>query len=377
MQQQTTVSRSGALTSNFHTVENDAYSLRTSTTTSDALYSFVPAGAGFNFVLDSLNASDSNAPTADTYQYAYATPMVLDELPETNGAVWSNSGAVTITEKDADGTTATRIYKADGSYTEAQNQPGGQVANIAENADGGGSYGGSYLFTGTLASLTFSAPSPVPSAPPQITIALNFPPAPTPDPSASPGVPTPSPAPTPQTLKLSTWYGSAPTLYAESDTVATGVAFPATCSVPSGYGTNGADVKQTIDKIDTILGYKDHTVTDSYVVQGFGPVCVLMADTQTNYYDYLNDTQFSFVFSHTPISTSTISETLTLQPGATIRSAGRKAQSSAGAISLQTFAAGRARFANAIERERHNRVRALTRYFKRAVQARAKGSNVR
>jgi hypothetical protein len=176
-------------------------------------------------------------------------------------------------------------------------------------------------------------------------------------------------------LSFATWYGSSPSLSTEQDKTATVGAFPATCAVPSSYGTAGADVNQTVNKTDTILGYTEKTVVDTYVVQGFGPVCVAMNDVQTSYYDYLNNTPFSFVFQSTPLGTSTISELLTLQPGATIKSAGRKAESASGPIASATFAVARAHFDAAIDTERHDRVRALRAYIVRRIESGRKGAS--
>ncbi len=373
----------------FQTVETDTYPLRTSTLTSNAWYGYTVTPIGLDFVLWGWTSSDSATPP-DTYAYAYATPQIFDELPEIGGASWTNSPAVTITENDSDGTSSTRIYSAGGTYTESTVQLAGNIkSSIVENADGSGTYssnnfiGLSGAAGGQIVSITYSAPSPVPSASPQITVSLNYatPPPPTPVPSASPGAPTPTPAPTtpPIVLSVPQWYATPPAFYTETDAEGLGVAFPASCNVPSAYGTSGTRITQNVDRLDTILGYTDQQQTQAYVVQGFGPVCVVMTDLQTTYYDYLGDQLALLSFSNAPQSTSTIAETLTLQPGAVVNAIGRRsegangAQSSARAITPQMFAAARARFLTAVDRERRSRERLMMRFYRRILNRRNGG----
>lgn len=344
----------------FNTVETDTQALRTLTTTSDAFYGFAPAGSGFNFVLYGFTSTDSGG---SSYRYAYTTPFIVDELPQANRS-WSNSAGVVIAENDADGTSAVRTYNPDGTYAETQNQPLGTTATVQENPNGSGSYLGNGFFGGQIAGLTFSAPIPQPSGPPQIEAAIVFPAPPTPSPNPT-GKPTPTPNPTtaPQVISINQWYPTTPKFYTETDLATIGVTFPASCTVPSSYGTTGNQITQTIDRLDTIFGFTDHMVTTSYLVAGSGPVCVSMSDLQTSYYDYQGDQNFTYVFSSQPQSTSTITEKLTLQAGATIKSRVRRSSASSSTIAQSTIVAGRARFLTAIAQERRSRERAFLRYL--------------
>lgn len=366
VQQQITVTSTpdpfAALGLDFHTVETDTQPLVTSTLTSDSWYGDVTAPAGENFVLYGWRSADSNAPTPDTFQYFYNTPQVLDELPETSGAAWSNNPAVTIQEIDADGTTADRTYKSDGSYVETQRQPLGTSATITENSDGSGSYAGNYLFSGQVASITFSAPSPQPSASPAITVSINFPTPPPPAPGASP-----SPTTAPIVLTVPQWYQTPPQLYTESDTVTTGVTFPSACLGSSGGPTSGNVVTQTINRLDTILGYTEQTTTNTYVAPAVGPVCVTMTDVQNTYYDYLGDQLSSIALSNTIQHTTTISETLQAAPVSSSGTLRAESAQRAG-ITPVMFTAARAKFYTAIENERQQRLKAFRTYFKRLVQ---------
>ncbi|MEO6912597.1 MAG: hypothetical protein ABI182_01075 [Candidatus Baltobacteraceae bacterium] len=343
----------------FNTVETDTQNLRTLTTTSDGFYGFAPAGSGFNFVLYGLTTTDSGG---SSYKYAYGTtPLIIDELPQAAGS-FTNTAAVTITEKDADGTNAVRTYNPDGTYTETQNQPLGSSATVIESPDGSGSYLGNGFFNGQIAGLTFSAPVGG-----KISAAIVFPlpPTPTPNPTGSPA-PTPNPTTPPQVITVNQWYPATPKFYNEADVATTAVTFPASCNVPASYGTSGNQLTQTIDRLDTVFGFTDHMVTTSYLVAGFGPVCVSMSDLQTSYYDYLGDQNFTYVFSSQPQSTSTILENLTLQAGATIKSRARK-DAAGSPIPSSMIVAGRARFLTAIADERRSRERAFEHYLKQRL----------
>jgi hypothetical protein len=294
----------------FHTVESDTAALATRTTTTDAW--LVLSGAkllefGYKSVDDS----------GDSLSAQFPAPLVMDELPETNNASWSNSGAAIFAEKDADGTSSNRTYDASGLYAETTTYTGlGVTTSITENADGSGiiNANGNYL-GGAVQNLTFSAP-----AGGQVTVTANY-------------VQPPAPAATiaPLIYTAPAWYGTGtPQFYSQNTSVTTNVGYPVSCSVPSSYGTSGNKLVQTTNRLDTIMGYTETVTQTTYTNTQFGPVCVVISDVENDYYDYQDDFQAAngahFHFPGTPLSTTTIGQTLTLQAGAVVKSSGRTTQ---------------------------------------------------
>lgn len=345
--------------SDFHTVETDSSLLSTHASTTDAWLGLIGAN------LDEYGyhtTDDSN----DSLTAAYTTPLVTDQLPETNGAAWSNGAGVTYGEHDSDGTTSTRTYSANGTYTESSTNGIGVKATITENADGSGSYvtNGTYL-AGNVNSLNFTS-----AGSGQVSISVNYvqPPTPSPAPSGQPA-PTPAPTITPLVYTAPAWYGTAmPVLYSQNVAVTTGVAYPASCSVPAAYGTSGNKIVQTTNRLDTILGYTDAQVQTTYTNSQAGPVCVVLQDTQNDYYDYQDDfataTGFHFHFPGTALSTTTASETLTLQAGAVVHDTGRRTESAvAQPLSLARVAAATASLTLRAERLRRGHENELVRFL--------------
>ncbi len=344
----------------FHSTTTTVGTTATHVTTGDSYYSTIGTGSGTNFV---LNAQQSVDDSKNTYAWTYTTPQILDELPETAGASWTNSPAGTYNEKDADGATIARTTNADGTYTENDAFATGGVPsmNFVVNPDGSGTW--SLTYYGTPYIVSFTAPTGGSVA----VSVLN------PTPSPSPGA-TGTPAPNPP-LVIATpaaWFSPAPKLYQESDAVSTGVAYPAACAVPSAYGASGNSIVQTISKIDPIFGLVEVTTTTTYTAQGIGPVCVAMNDTQTYYYDFLSDTNAAIGFGNfagTPQLTKTYSQILTLQTaGTSIQSEARSTKSAAVApISTALFAADLSNFRMHIARERAQARTAFAKMFVRII----------
>ena len=343
----------GAGGTDFHTTTTTVGTTATHVTTGDSYYSTESAGSGTNFV---LNAQQSVDDSRNSYSWTYTTPQILDELPESAGASWTNSPAGMYKENDADGATIVRTTNADGTYTENDGFPSGpagltgfiQKMSYTVNPDGSGAWNIYYLGAPGPTLVSYSAPTAG-----TISVSVTNP-TPTPAPGA-----TGTPAPNPPILYASpvAWFSPSPKLYQESDAVSTGVTYPASCAVPSAFGTSGNSIAQIITKIDPILGLEEATTTTTYTAQGFGPVCVAMNDVQTYYYDYLNDTAFAAGFANfvgTPQVTKTYTQTLTLQTaGTSIQSEARSTKSTAVApISTALFAADRTSFRMHIARER-------------------------
>lgn len=346
----------------FHTVETDAGALVTRATTTDAWLGM----SGVNLVEYGYKSVDDSG---NSLSAQFTTPLITDELPETGGATWTNSAAAVLTEKDADGTNTTRTYAADGTYSESlSNLSIGLTATTTEIADGSGSINanGNYL-GGAVNTIVFSTPAPGTG---QITVTVNYVQPPTPSPAPS-GQPSPSPAPTiaPRIYTAPPWYGSTtPSLYSQNTTVTTTVAFPASCNVPSSYGTSGNKLVQTTTRLDTVLGYTDTQTQTTYTNAQVGPVCVVVSDVQKDYYDYQDDFAAAngqhFHFPGTALSTTTISETLTLQTGAVVHDIGRRTQSQSqqANVSAARVAAAMASVTLRAERARHQRELKLVRF---------------
>ncbi len=275
--------------------------------------------------------------TAATILWVYSAPYVLDELPETNGASWTNSPEGYSTEDDPGDLTISRYVESARNYNETQELTGGYNLVITENSDGSGTYSGTVLTAYGITDFSYSAPSDG-----KITVEVVF--------------PSPSPPATPEpALVLATppaWYGSTPTFYTESDTDTNPVTFPVSCNVPSTYGTSGNMVKRTITSLDTILGYAESQTYESYDNSAASIVCIVMNDVQTYYYDYLDDTEQSYddfaAFVGTPQQTATTSETVGLQSEVLATSLRRTSLGSAGhggsGLSPETIAVAVARF---------------------------------
>jgi hypothetical protein len=351
-----------------HDSESDAFSNVTNVSTTDTWAATTSTATQEYGSVVTTGSGSSAAKVTRTY----TAPYVLDELPETNGANWSNSPAGTSYETDPDGETISRTIAGNGTYSETQNLVNGQYTlTIAENADGSGTY------SGTLLSWPIEY-----SAPQGGTITIEV--VPTASPTPSPGT-TANPSPIPTPFALGTppaWYGStAPSLYTENDSVATGVSFPASCNVPAQYGTTGNAVTRAITSWDTILGYKETQTYVDYDTQSAGIVCIAMNDKQVYYYDYLDDTSGSYDnfadFAGTPQQTVTISETVGLQTETLAASAHRSAQSLTGhTLSSQQIAAAIARFQVRALQARRTREKAIERSLRAIEQRMSRGGQL-
>ncbi len=327
--------------------EQDAFPDETDVSTTDTW------AATTSSAIDEYGSQVTNGAgeTAATVLWVYSTPYVLDKLPETNGASWTNSPEGYSTEDDPGDLTISRYVESAGNYNETQELTGGYNLVITENSDGSGTYSGTVLSAEGIIDFTYSAPSSG-----KITVAVVLE---SPSPPATPYPPIVLATPT-------AWYGSTPTFYTESDTDTDPVAFPGSCNVPSTYGTSGNMVKRTITSLDTILGYTETQTYESYDNSAASIVCIVMNDVQTYYYDYLDDTEESYddfaAFVGAPQQTATTSETVGLQSEVLATSAGRSSAQSAHAsssLSPQTVAVAVARFQARIAQVRVSRERKI------------------
>ncbi len=300
--------------------------------------------------------SSATAPLVTT---VYGTPQVLDELPETNGASWSNGPAATITYLYADGDSGKRVIASNGTYTDTETT-GGQQAQIVENADGSGQLTGPYYGGNIISSIQFSAPASSGGGAAQITITVNY----TTSAQLQFGLP-PS-----QTITDGAWYAfqPSPVFYSESDQVTTNVPLPAQCT-PNSYGNTANEVTRTITTLDTIVGYEEQTILESFDIGGT-PICEVLSDIQNYAYDQQGNTPYLILTGPLGLEVITTNESLVLQPGAqgqlpVTMSSGRSSRSSLSAgmalATQATAAALQAHFLDTAARTRIEAERALLR----------------
>lgn len=345
----------------FKTLETDTSALQNISITTDTYYGTLASGNGTTFLVNyGYASSDSNGEKFTvTYTNPGARNGLIDVLPETGGAAWSNSGAQAIAQSESSGFTASRTYAADGSYTDTSNYPQAGaarptatplVATITTNADGSATYS-LPLFGPPNVTVSYSAPATSNGA---ISIVLQQ--------------PGPTPQSTPlvfQTAAVGAWYQQPLRLYQELDRDNGAVAIPPACNVPSIYGTQANQIEQKSVRVDPVLGTLDTFDQLSYVVPVTGVVCVRLQDQTLTYYDYSGQnnsgpTGISFAGGNSPFETATLVTTIGLtsaiiQPMALHRS-------SLDAESGFRLANARANFLSTVE---HRRIAAQRRAFDR------------
>ena len=352
----------------FNVVENDAYPTQSFKTTTDYYYQL--ASANFTLLGDSAVDDQGN-----TTSVKYATPQIVDQLPEAANANWSNSPALTLQQTFVGQEQATRTVNSDGSYTDTDNinqgtgdstvYPAMQIL-LSDKGDGSSSFTYTFNYTGTAYNPPYTSQT--------FTWSVTAPYVPSPAPSATPGpaimdiyesiatvrsTPAPSPVPAYQ-FSVRQWY--ALPLYTESDKNLGTVTIPASCNVPAGFGTSAMQIEQQVQALDTALGSIETTTTDSYVVTGFGPVCVRVSDTTKAFYDFNNDTGYNFYYSDIPMQTTTLTEALTLQQSGTSTGPQLRTRMSAGPmqpVSPGAIAVVRSHVQMLAQRNRMQRIRTI------------------
>jgi hypothetical protein len=294
------------------TTETRSTRLQSTQSTTHAYYGFSDNGSNTNFLLYGTNWADDNN---NKVTYQYPAPQIVDRLPETGGDTWTNSGAAAYYENDsidASGSTfQTRgTVAADGSYTQTIDYPAGYFAPfvveaaIVQNSDGSGSYAAPF-FADNLDSIQYTKPHAVPGG--FIYTAAFY------------QNPYPSPSdPAYFTATIPTWFQVGKPFYNETNANNGQQTIPASCNVPSTFGTSANQIVRTIDRIDTILGYHETETTTSYAVAGIGTVCVQLHDVLQTYYDFNDDVAYiNDIFNATPYQTTTTDETLGIQQSGT------------------------------------------------------------
>lgn len=330
-----------------HIAETDASTLASSTFTTDSWVSLTQAAGSFNEQLYGQTAQEPSSANLPVVTTLYTSPQIVDELPEKNGASWTNSPQSSVAYSYSSGDNGTRTVANDGTYTDVEQlgpTTGGSTATLTEKADGSGSVSGPYYGGGFIDSIDFSAPTPNPTASPTLTVTLNY------DPFAQQYYGYP---PT-QVITDDVWYpytaGKQPAFYTENDAVTTGVKLPSSCSSAPYASAN--DVQRTITSLDTVIGDIETTTMDTYDVDGF-PVCLVTNDALNFAYDQQGNTPYTIYIGIKPdIEVITTNETLVIQntPATAPVSSGMRKQQTAQAHAF--IAALQGHVLNALARDR-------------------------
>ena len=349
-----------------HSAEIDSYAsgLKSTTSTTDTYEAIAQAGSSSQLVSYGTQFTDE---AGDSMTVSYAPQIILDQLPHTPGAQWSNGPGATVLQAlagNANGSAITvqRTVHSDGTYSETTTYPPGYAApgytgtgNIQENTDGSGTF--AWVSNGSAITLEYSEPVPQATGAPLITVAEFF------------GLdPTPANAPN-ASFTLPTWYGSAPAFYGETDKDLGAVPVPSSCGLNSSFPKQAYAIAQTVDRTDTVLGYTEHQTVTNYAADGYGTLCTVLSDTQTLYYDFNGDQAFVFT-TKPPLEIASVTETLALQPSSSITTAKVRTQSAAGQTtpSLQIGPALRGNFDRAVAAHRHNLTNSLMHAIQRQQQ---------
>jgi hypothetical protein len=327
--------------------ETDVTSLQTVTSQANTFVGFSSNSLPASYLEYGSRWEDQNG---NSISYVYATPRILDELPEKTGQSWTNSASASISENESVGATGAafssqRVYNADGTYTDNSSFPPGYFGIgsssdrgvIVENADGSGYYSIPIYGAGDV---VFGAPVNG-QIPYQVYAQAS-----------------PQPTDTPLVAgNIGAWY-SAPTFYTESNVDNGPTAIPASCNASAAFGSNAEQIVQTINRLDTVLGYTEATTTTTYLVSGYGAVCIQMSDVTSSYYDFQGDS--TAIFYSQPYQITKTSETLGLQQSGTSVIGSKSVTRSAASLSTAAYATiGNSLFARTLEKRRSARARAI------------------
>jgi len=260
-------------------------------------YFLFPAGGAGPLVEDGFRSLDSNFVLTDVQRGAGSN--VVDMLPETPLATWTNGARLASVETDPDGQTSTRLMNADGSYTETDAFPDGTFSSAVANADGSGFYD---ILKGTPFETDYAYAAPAGG---HIVITATEPAA--------------SPQPSPVVFTVPNWQpagGLASDTYIDNGIVQ----IPSTCALPAGFGTQGYDIDEHRIAVDPIFGAVEDVTEHSYIAQGRGVACVERHDSVTGYYDFSGQNGIAF-FAGTPIQYTIVDEMVSLR-GETVLASG-------------------------------------------------------
>lgn len=275
-----------------HSDEQDATALQVIGIATDTFVA-CPANNAGEYRSAGWTSTDSNGVVLSV-NFAAGNGLV-DILPESAGAAWSNNAAAVLNEIDPSGQTQTKVINADGSYVETSNFPDGTQTVATEHSDG---------------TATYSIPLGGPNAGPPDIINVG---TPRPAPTGGPVIPIviTIPSATPQVLAVPDWYPPGPlTLAAETDQDLGSAPLPGACNVPASLATSGNKLVRTTTRFDTIFGEVERDVDTVYTVVGIGVVCTQLDNKLTAYYDY---TSQGSLFSAAPQQITSLTETVGVQ----------------------------------------------------------------
>ena len=298
----------------FHDVETDAQTApaeQTTTTTTDAYFAFSNTIVAGHFNELGFTATQDNGYTV-TVTFGNGNGLV-DILPESAGTSWMNSPAISASASAPDGTTSQETINADGTYTEHFVYPNdGAVTDTAmatASLDGSGTYltPDEGTLDGSGQSYTISTPSAATSSG-VITETTTVEPS-----------PSASQTPTVTSTTIPNWIPAGYlgiALANETDVDNGPVTVPAACGIPAQYGTSANQLVQTKHRLDPLFGEIETETYATYVMQTVGPVCTVLNDVTTDYYDFTSqsvETKETVNFEGTPQQITTIAQTIGIQ----------------------------------------------------------------
>ncbi len=299
----------------FNDVETDAQTApaeQTTSTTTDAYFAFSNTIVTGDFNELGFTSSQDNGYVV-TVTYGAGNGLV-DIVPETAGAKWANTPALSMSAVAPDGTSSQETVNADGTYTESFAYPNvGAVTDTAmaqSSLDGSGSYvtPDEGTLNGSGQSYTITAPSAATSSG-TITETTSVEPSPV----ASGATPTVTTTSIPNWIPTG-YLGTA--LATETDVDNGPTTVPASCALPAQFGTSANAIVQTKHRLDPMFGELETETTTTYDMQTIGPVCTVINDVTTDYYDFSSqsvETKETVNFEGTPQQITTIAETVALQ----------------------------------------------------------------
>jgi hypothetical protein len=293
--------------------ETDTQTVPTSQTYNEALneyFQFTNTPESGNFLDLGYLSTDDNGYMV-TVQNG-ANDQLADELPEAAGESWANMAGRTVTTNDGNNETSTTTYNDDGSYSgtitypnamPSPNPTGSQLTNYATlqvNSDGSAMFTTPFIGTAFQYDTVYqlSAPSAAGSSG-TITETTTLPPE----------VGSTS-SPTTSTTSIPNWMPATGGLASETDVDNGPQPLPSACPVPAALAGMPNQIVQTKNSVDPLNGELETTTTTTYDTLNVGPICTIIHDVQTDYYDYSG--QSSGYFSGTPQQITTLDETLYL-----------------------------------------------------------------
>jgi hypothetical protein len=286
-----------------HVAETDTGSLDTATYATDSWIGISSATAPWSELLYATTQQEPSSADAPVITTNYTNAQTIDQYPATSGASWTNNPAAQVVYNYADGDNGVHMVSSIGTYIDIESilaGAAGGTATLTENSDGSGSIVGPYFGGGIISQVAFAAPSPA-ASPTSVTVSIDF----------STFAQTNYGYPPASTVTDGLWYKLPPAFYTETDTITTNAGLPQSC-IPNAFNfTQATDVRRTMATIDTVVGYKDDTIIDSYEYNGV-PVCLVTEDIQLYAYDEQANQPYFILVGELGLEVVTTMESLVL-----------------------------------------------------------------